>query len=340
MTGGTSNRSVEATPVRWGILSTARINQQAILAPARDSRRARIVAVAARDSARAEAYARDHDIPRAFGSYDELLADPDVDAVYISLPNSLHPEWSIRALEAGKHVLCEKPFSPRAAEVAAAFDAAEANGVLLMEAFMYRHHPQTATVAELVSSGAVGEPRFVRAMLAFPGIRFFDATNIRFDAALEGGALMDVGSYCVSGARLVGGEPVRVHGTAVLGPTGADLAFAGTLEFEGGLLAQFQCGFTSDLRSELEVIGTEGRLVVPQPFRIEEAGVDLWTKDRHRRVACEPANSYQLQLDNFSAAIRGEAAPLLGREDALGQSRTLEALRASAASGRSVIVAD
>jgi predicted dehydrogenase len=324
--------------VNWGILSTAGISARSVLGAARESDRGRVVAIASRDWARAEAYARAHDIPRAFGGYDELLADPAVDAVYIPLPNSLHTEWAIRAIEAGKHVLCEKPFSPRAADVEAAFAAAEANGVLLMEAFMYRHHPQSAAAAELVSSGAIGEPRFIRTILAFPGVRFFDADNIRFDAALDGGALMDVGSYCVSGARLVGGEPVRVQATQVIGPSGADLAFAGTLEFEGGLLAQFQCGFTSDIRSELEVIGSEGRLAVGQPYRIEEAGIDLWTKDGQRRIECQPADSYRLQFDNFSAAIGGEAAPLLGRADALGQARTLEALVASAASGEPVVV--
>jgi predicted dehydrogenase len=322
--------------VNWGILSTASISGRSILPAARASERGRVVAVASRDGARAEAYARENDISRAFGSYDELLADPEIDAVYIPLPNSLHAEWAIRAVEAGKHVLCEKPFSPSAAEVSAAFDAADANGVLLMEAFMYRHHPQTARAAALVSSGAIGDPRFVRTILAFPGVRFFRADNIRFDPGLAGGALMDVGSYCVSGARLVGGEPVRVHGTQVLGPTGADLSFAGTLEFEGGLLAQFECGFTSHVRSELEVIGTEGRLLVRQPYRIEEPGVELWTDDGHRRIDCDAADPYLLQLDNLSAAIRGDAAPLLGREDALGQARTLEALRASAESGQEV----
>jgi predicted dehydrogenase len=150
---------------------------------------------------------------------------------------------------------------------------------------------------------------------------------------------MDVGSYCVSGARLIGGEPGRVHGTQVLGPKGADLAFAGTLEFDGGLLAQFQCGFTSDIRSELEVIGTEGRMVVPQPFRIEEAGIDVWTRGGHRHVACPSADAYVLQLENFAAAIRGDAPPLLGRAESVGQACVIEALRGSAESGRAVPVA-
>jgi predicted dehydrogenase len=321
--------------VRWGILSTARINGE-FLRAARESDRARVVAVAARDLARAQAYARDQDVETAYGSYDELLADPDVQAVYVSLPNSLHARWSTRALEAGKHVLCEKPFAADPSDVEAAFDAAAANGLLLMEAFMFRHHRQTKTLVELVRSGSIGAPRFVRAIFAFNGVRIFGEDNIRFDPSLDGGALMDVGSYCVSAARVVGGEPVRVSGSRELGPTGVDLAFAGTLEFADGLLAQFQCGFTSDRRSELEVIGTDGRLVVRSPWRIEEPGLELWTGDGHRRVEIEQVNPYRLQLDNLCAAIAGEAEPLLGRADALGQARALAALRESAASGSSV----
>jgi predicted dehydrogenase len=232
--------------------------------------------------------------------------------------------------------LCEKPFSADPAEVEAAFHAADTQGVLLMEAFMYRHHPQTHRLEELVRGGAIGEPKFVRAVFSFNGVRIFGAGNIRFDAALGGGAVMDVGSYCVSAARLVGGEPVRVSGARQLGGTGVDLAFAGTLEFADGLLAQFQCGFTTERRSELEVIGTDGRLVVRTPWRIEEPGIELWTGDGHRHVEVEQANSYRLELDNLSAAIEGRAEPLLGRADALGQARTLAALLESAAAGSSV----
>ena len=293
-------------------------------------------AVAARDAERADAYAREHDIPRWFGSYDELLADPEIQAVYISLPNSLHAEWSIRALRAGKHVLCEKPFSDSPAAVDEAYDCADANGVLLMEAFMYRHHPQTTAVADLVAGGELGEVRYIRTIFGFNGVRLFGATNIRFSPELGGGALMDVGSYCVSGARLVGGEPLRVQGTQALGPTGVDLDFAGTLEFADGVLAQFQCGFTIERRYELEVIGTDGRLRVATPYRIEEPGVDLWTANGHRRIEIQNVDSYGLQLDDFSAAIEGDAVPLLGRSDALGQARALAALRASATSGETV----
>ena len=308
-----------------------------MLAAARESTRAEVVAVAARDRARADAYARENGIPRAFGSYEQLLADPDVQAVYISLPNSLHAEWSIRALQAGKHVLCEKPFSRHVSDVVDAYAAAEAAGALLMEAFMYRHHPQTAALIELLADGAVGTPQLVRAVFAFNAVRIFgDEGNVRFDPQLDGGALLDLGSYCVSSARVVGGEPARVHGTQVLGPTGVDVAFAGTLEFASGLIARFECAFTVEARTELEILGTEGRLLVPQPSRILEPGIELWTLGGHSRVECDSANSYLLQLDNFSAAIAGEQSPLLGRSDAVGQARVLEALAASAVTGDTV----
>jgi len=322
--------------VRWGLLSTARINERTIAA-ARDSDRAEVIAVAGRNLERTRAYTREHGIERAYGSYDDLLADGDIAAVYISLPNSLHVEWSIRALEAGKHVLCEKPFSRNAAEAAAAFDAAESNSVLLMEAFMYRHHPQTRKLSELIAGGAVGEPRLIRAALAFNAVRIFgDSRNIRFDAGLDGGALMDLGAYCISSVRSIGGDPTRVYGAQTLGSSGVDLAFAGTLEFDGGVLATFECGFNVETRSGLEVLGTEGRLLVEHPWRIENPGIDLWTVDRHRRVACDDADPYRLQLEDFSAAIEGGREPLLGRTDAVGQARTLEALAMSARTGTAV----
>jgi predicted dehydrogenase len=324
--------------VRWGLLSTARINERTIAA-ARESERAEVVAVAGRDLERTRTYARRHGIERAHGSYEQLLEDGEVDAVYVSLPNSLHVEWTVRALEAGKHVLCEKPFTRSAADADAAFDAADANGVLLMEAFMYRHHPQTRAFSELVEGGAVGEPRLVRAVLAFNAVRIFgDAPNIRFDAGLDGGALMDLGAYCISSARSVGGEPERAYGVQSTDPSEVDLAFAGTLEFDGGLLATFECGFQVETRSGLEVLGTEGRLLVEEPWRIENTGIDLWTREGSKRIDCEAADPYLLQLENFSAAIVGDDEPLLGRADAVGQARALEALRASARTGAPVAV--
>ena len=173
---------------------------------------------------------RKWEIPVAYGSYDELLADDSIEAVYISLPNTLHCEWSIKAVEAGKHVLCEKPMSRHPDDVRAAFDAAEREGRLLTEAFMYRHNPQTARIVSLVGSGAIGELRVIRSAFAYS---LYDADNIRLRPELEGGALMDVGCYCVSGARLFAGEPVELLGLAWVGETGTDWVFQGMMRFPG-----------------------------------------------------------------------------------------------------------
>ena len=176
----------------------------------------------------------------AYGSYEELLADPEIEAVYISLPNTLHCEWSIKALDAGKHVLCEKPLSRHPADVEAAFDAAERDGRFLMEAFMYRHNPQTAKLVELVRGGAIGELRLVRAAFSYS---LYDADNIRLRTEVEGGALMDVGCYCVSGSRLLAGEPeTRLRPRAHRRRRGTDWVFTGTMRFPGDVLAQFDCG--------------------------------------------------------------------------------------------------
>ena len=320
--------------VRWGILSTARINEK-ILAGARQAASAEVVAVAGRDRARTEEYARANGIPRAHAGYDALLADPAVEAVYISLPNGLHVEWSIRALEAGKHVLCEKPLGRRAADVEAAFDVAERNGRVLAEAFMYRHHPQTAALVDAVTGGAVGELLLVRSVYAYNLLRMQgdDWTDVRLDAGLDGGALQDLGCYCVSAARLLAGEPERVYGFQRLGRTGVDIVFAGSLDFPGGVVAQFECSFAAEARAELEVIGTEGRLVVREPFRIEHPGIELWHAHGLTEIACGEADSYRLELEDVSSAIRGVGEPLLGRADAIGQALVLESLFESAATG-------
>src|SRR5438874_2619291 len=224
--------------MRLGILSTARINR-AVLTGAHLSDRVEVVAVASRDAARAEAYAREHGIERAHGSYEALLEDPDVEAVYVSLPNSLHVPWSIRALEAGKHVLCEKPLDRRPREVERVFDAAERAGRILMEAFMYRHHPQTKRLAELVAAGAIGELELVRSSFSFT---VADEANVRLSAELDGGSLMDVGCYCVSGTRLLAGEAESVSAQQIVGPTGVDVRFVATMSFPGGVLAHFDSG--------------------------------------------------------------------------------------------------
>ena len=319
-------------PVRWGILSTADINNK-VLAGAAESPDVEVVAVGSRDLGRAEELARRHGIHRAYGSYEELLADADVEAVYIPLPNTLHCEWSIRAVEAGKHVLCEKPMSRHPGDVEAAFAAAAREGRLLSEAFMYRHHPQTARVVELVRGGAIGELRLVRSAFSYT---LFDPDNIRLRTDVEGGALMDVGCYCVSGSRLLAGEPESVFGRAYVGPTGTDWVFTGSLRFADGVLGIFDCGTTLAGRDELEAIGTEGSLFLDDPWHCNEPVIELRRKRGVERIEAERGNPYRLELENFGAAIRGQGSPLLGREDAVAQARVIEALFGSAETGGSV----
>jgi xylose dehydrogenase (NAD/NADP) len=317
--------------VKWGLLSTALINE-AILAGAAESPDVDVIAVASRDEARAQNYAREHGIERAYGSYEALVADVDVEAVYVSLPNSLHGEWALRALEAGKHVLVEKPFSRRPAEVEQAFEAAEAAGLVLSEGFMWRHHPQTARLLELVESGAIGRPRLVRAAFGFSLAEERGSADTRFDPALDGGALMDVGSYCVNALRLFGGEPQRARGEQVVGPSGVDVVFTGTLSFADELVGHFDCGFVFPRRAALELVGETSTIFVPDPFTIGEPGIELRRGDAEaEQIAIQPVNHYRLELENVSAAIRGERRLLLGREDAVGQARTIEALYQSAA---------
>ncbi|MGP0047349.1 MAG: Gfo/Idh/MocA family protein, partial [Solirubrobacteraceae bacterium] len=243
-------------PVRWGVLSTAHIND-AFLGGVTGSATCEVVAVASRERGRAERYAREHGIERAHAGYEALLQDGDVEAVYISLPNSMHLEWTSRALQAGKHVLCEKPLARRAADVQDVFDLADREGRLLMEAFMWRHHPQTARLAELVASGAIGRLALIRASFSF-GLT--DDANVRLSADLAGGALMDVGCYCVSAARLLAGEPLTAAATQVTGGDGVDVVFVGSLRFAGDVLAHFDAGISLAARHDLEVVGDQASL--------------------------------------------------------------------------------
>jgi D-xylose 1-dehydrogenase (NADP+, D-xylono-1,5-lactone-forming) len=320
------------TPVKWGLISTADINQK-VIPGAHASPKVDLVGVASRTQDRADAYAREWEIPRAYGSYDALLADPDIEAVYISLPNTMHCEWSIKALEAGKHVLCEKPMSRHPDEVAAAFDAADQAGLFLSEAFMYRHNPQTKRAKELVDGGAIGELRLVRSAFSYG---LYDQSNIRLLPDLEGGALMDVGCYTVSGSRLFGGEPVKAHGEAWVGPSGTDWTFAGMLRFPGDVLATFDCGTAMVERDELEAIGSEGSLFLDDPWHCVNPAIEVRRDGKVERIELERADSYRLEVENLSDAIRGEAELLLGRKDAIGQARALEALHEAATFGAPV----
>jgi xylose dehydrogenase (NAD/NADP) len=320
------------TPLRWGLLSTAEINAK-IVGGARATDEAEIVAVASRDRTRGEAHAREHGIERVHDSYEALLEDPDVDAIYNPLPNSLHVPWTIKALNAGKHVLCEKPLTRRVTEAQQAFAAAEDSGRLLAEAFMWRHHPQAKRLVELVEEGTIGRLRLVRATFSFP---LHDETNIRLSAELDGGSLMDVGTYCLSGTRLLAGEPERVFGEQIMGGGGVDIAFSATLRFPADVLGQFDCGFAVGDRDELEAIGEEGSLFLDDPWHGKAPVIEVRRDGEVERIEVEAANSYGLELADFARAVRGEAAPLLGVEDAVAQARAIEALYESADTGHPV----
>ena len=247
-------------------------------------------------------------------------------------------EWSIRALEAGKHVLCEKAFDRRVVRVEAAFDVAERNDRFLMEGFMYRHHPQTRRLAELVRDGEIGELRLIRAAFSFS---LTELGDVRMRAELDGGSLMDVGCYCVSLIRLLAGEPASVTAAQVVGSTGVDVRFAGTLTFPGEVLAQFDCAFDLPYRAELEVVGSDAVVRVANPFVLGSSGIgapgiEIRRGDDVELVEVAPANHFTLELENLSDAIRGDGDPLLGRVEVVAQARAVEALYRAAQDGVAV----
>jgi xylose dehydrogenase (NAD/NADP) len=310
--------------MRLGILSTAQINH-CILDAATASAELEVVAVASRDQARADTYARERSISRAYGSYDALLEDTSLDAVYISLPNSMHCEWSIRALEAGKHVLCEKPMSSSAAEVDVVFDVAERHGLVCMEAFMWRHNPQARRLESLVAEGAIGELRLVRSAFTYPMVDGEQTVQMRPE--LDGGSLMDIGCYPISAMRLVAGEPVAASAQHLVGATGVDVRTVASLALANDVLAQLTCAFDLPERDELELLGSEGSLRVSDPWHCRRPGIELARDGRTERIAFTREDSYRLQLENLARAIRGDEPQLLGRADAVGQARAIELIR-------------
>jgi D-xylose 1-dehydrogenase (NADP+, D-xylono-1,5-lactone-forming) len=320
--------------LRLGLLSTADINLK-LLGGVRAAEGVEAVAVASRDAGRAQAFAAEHGLGRAHGSYEAMLADPEVDAVYVPLPNSLHVPWSIRALQAGKHVLCEKPLTRRPEEAQAAFDAADQAGRVLAEGFMWRHHEQARRLRELVRDRVVGDVRLLRAAFSFFGL---DRTgDVRLQRALDGGGLMDVGCYCVSAMRLLAGEPERVSARQVIGGDGVDVRLAATLAFPGGVLGSFDCGLDMADRSELEVIGDHGSLFLPDPWHSREPRIEVRRPDGTEVIEIPRKDPYACELEDFAAAVRRERPHPFGREDAVGQARAIAALYRSAEFGAEAV---
>jgi predicted dehydrogenase len=325
------------TPLGWGILGTARINRM-LIPPLRVSPGNRLIAVASRDLARGEAYAREWEIGRVHGSYEALLADPEIDCVYIPLPNHLHAEWTIKAARAGKHVLCEKPLALGVEDVDAMAAACRDAGVVLAEAFMYRHHPQTLKVKALLDEGAIGRLRFLRGSFTFPLTR---PNDVRLRPEWGGGCLWDVGCYPLSFARfLVGAEPLEVHGFQVLGPTGIDETFAAQARFPGDVLFQLDAGFRSPVRASMELVGTEGTLFVHHPWRPEQDHPLRLTRDGSTEEILVPGEDrFLLEIEDLAAAVRGERAPRVSLADTRANVAALVALQRSAREGRPVPLA-
>ncbi len=320
--------------LRWGILGAARISR-ALIPPIQSSSRHQLLAVASRDLERARQHASEWRIPRAYGSYEELLADPEIDAVYNPLPNHLHAEWTVRACQAGKHVLCEKPLALSLEEVEMIQAAAQKAGVVVSEAFMYRHHPQTLKVRELVAGGALGEVRLISGSFTFPLDR---PADIRWDASMGGGSLWDIGCYPVSYTHMIAGQPpLEVCGWQQLTPGGVDHTFAGQMRYANGVLAQFQCSFALPVQTHMEIRGTLATLRIPAPFLIRQKTSMYLQRDGKEEKINTPAYELYLgEIDNLADAIF-EGKPLrLGLDESKQINATLLALYTSARSGQPV----
>lgn len=322
--------------VRWGLLSTANINRR-LIPPIRASQRGELVAVASRDLAKAKAYANKWVIPHAFGSYQEMLDSGKVDAVYISLPNHLHAEWTIRSLQAGVHVLCEKPFALTLDEVDQMIAASQQSGSVLAEAFMYRHHPQTKIVGEWVRSGRLGEITQVWGVFNF---QIEARDDVRLVPEYGGGCLWDVGVYPMSFTQYVyGGPPEDVFGLQWTGDTGVDETFAGQMRFPGGGLAQIASSFRNPFNVQMEIIGREGRLTLNRPFTGLEHNRHLLFHDKDNEVHEIPVPEQELyigEVEDMHDAILDGVAPYLTLAETREHVRTILALYKSAQSGQVV----
>lgn len=320
--------------LNWGLLSTAHINRS-VIPPIKNSERNQLVGVASRSLDKARAYTQKWEIPQAFGSYEALLSDPEIDVVYISLPNSLHAEWTIRAAQAGKHVLCEKPLAVTVNEVDAIREAAVQSGVVVAEAFMYRHHPQTQQVKLLVDDGQIGKLQLIRGSFTF---QIANQADIRLVSKLGGGSIWDVGCYPISYTRyLVGEEPERVYGWQSCNQDGVDLQFVGQLQFPGGVMAQFDSGFQTPFRAQMEVVGDQGSLLIPTPFKPGWSEIIRLTRDGTTKDISVPGEElYAGEIEDMADAILYGRMPRISLDDSRGNVATIVALLESASVGKPI----
>jgi D-xylose 1-dehydrogenase (NADP+, D-xylono-1,5-lactone-forming) len=327
--------------LRWGILGTGNIAQQ-FADGAKSARRGEIVAVGSRKQETAEDFAKRQAAGTAYGSYDALVTDPDVDAVYNSLPNHLHREWTIRALKAGKHVLCEKPFAMNVAESKEMFDAARSAKRVLVEAFMYRSHPLTHAVMDAVRAGEIGELQLIRTSFCYHMTR---VENIRFDPTMGGGGLMDIGCYCINFSRLFAGEePNALQAFAHIHERGVDDVVVAAMKFPGGVVASFTCGMSVHADNTAYLCGTDGYIEVPIPWKPpkEKASFTIAHStppkmDVAAGVAAKPAREtrtvdagaelYALEADDFAAVVLDGKPPAIPEQDTLGNMAVLDEMR-------------
>lgn len=324
-----------AKTLNWGLLSTARINR-ALIPPLQVSKRNHLLAVGSRTRESADKYARDKKIPRTHGSYEALLADPEIDVIYNSLPNHLHAGWTIKAVEAGKHVLCEKPLALTVDEVDAIHTAARKHERVVAEAFMYRHHPQTLKVQEIVKSGSLGTLKLIRGSFSFVLSREEDIRLL--DPALGGGSIWDVGCYPISYARTVVGEnPLEVFGWQVTGPTGIDETFVGQMRFPNGVHAQFDSSFAIPFHTFMEIIGSEGTLSIPKPFKPDvNERIFLTHGDKTETIKVKGQELYLGEVEDMADAILLGRDPRVSLEDSRANVAAISALLESAKTGMPV----
>jgi predicted dehydrogenase len=337
--------------LRWGLLSTARINER-LIPSIRATPRCELRAVASSGSEKARRYAEQWRIPRAYGSYEALLADPDVDVVYLSLPNSLHAAWAIKLAQAGKHILCEKPLALTVEDVDRMADAARTNRVVLQDGTMMRHHPQTRKLQELIAQGAIGDVRLLRGIFTFTLTRPVD---IRLDPSLGGGALWDVGSYCVNLLRTaLRANPVEVQGWQVTNDGGADLSFTGQMRFPSGAVGQFFSSFQATPETQADFLGSAGRIELDAPWankldvpahvrvvRDGQGGQAGTFSDQPagrtvETLTFENINAYQREVEALMACVLDGAEPVVPLADCRENVATIVALYESARAGRPV----
>lgn len=320
--------------LNWGLLSAARINR-ALIPPLRVSKRNQLLAVASRSQELVGAYAAERKIPRAYSSYENLLADPEIDVIYNPLPNRLHAEWTIKAVEAGKHVLCEKPLALTVEEVDAIAGAAKTHGRVVAEAFMYRHHPQTLKVKELVQDGSIGILKLLRGSFSFVLDREGD---IRLDPAMGGGSIWDVGCYPISFMRtVVGAEPIEVFGWQVTGPTGIDDTFVGNLHFAKDIYGQFDSSFVIPFHAYMEIVGSEGTLIVPEPFKPEfNEKIFLVRDGKTETIKVKGKDLYLGEVEDMADTIIQGKTPRISLADSRANVATIRALLESARTGVAV----